>query len=589
MPPLPAIGPAARGGAAAAAVVVVVAAAGTTGAEANASHESFAAAAATGAAAAAAVADPKASQSPPLEVEAPVAPAAAAAAAAPPPPRLSPERRSAAAAGAAQEEGAAATTGTASPSSASSSAVGSAAGAEVAPAVPAAAGAPLGGGGGGGERFGSEAASFGSTFTSDSRFGPPPPPAPPPPLAGGGCGGLLLLPVTPPSRASASILALVAATGSPLPVPPLLLPMAHFRLRRPSISRKQMKLHCPARPSPSPFLAAPHRSRAARAAPITVARSAAAEKKERSSSNSEMMMKTTTTGSVAAEEAQKKKFPPPPSPLLALSPEAKNTVALLRSLGTSDVVHTGGESFLSHLIGVYRVLKSWGCPEHLCLAGLAHSIYSTEGFQGFSLECSAANRARVANALGSLEAEKVAHVFCCTDRGSQDRDLFLSEEGSWAEREHRWRVRKGAPLAAAPVVAASPSSSSSSPSPPPSPSSSSSPQQLFVPGEAPADPYPHGTIALSHAEWLDYTTLTLADWMEQVESAALKESEHFGWGVGQAWGYRRRAFAAMARAVGGAGAEVYAEVMAREPEGASREYEWAGWEEEEEEKEEESS
>ena len=30
-------------------------------------------------------------------------------------------------------------------------------------------------------------------------------------------------------------------------------------------------------------------------------------------------------------------------------------------------------------------------------------------------------------------------------------------------------------------------------------------------------------------------------------------------------------------------------MMAREPEGASREYEWAGWEEEEEEKEEESS
>ena len=178
-----------------------------------------------------------------------------------------------------------------------------------------------------------------------------------------------------------------------------------------------MKLYRPARPSPRPFLAAPRRSRAATAAPIAATRSAAAENKERSSSGDN---EKKTTGPVVAEAKM------PPSALL--SPEAKNTVALLRSLGTGDVVHTGGETFLSHLVGVYRVLKSWGCPEPLCLAGLAHSIYSTEGFQGFSLECTAASRARVANALGSLEAERVAHVFCCTDRGSQDRDLFLSEE-----------------------------------------------------------------------------------------------------------------------------------------------------------------
>lgn len=202
-------------------------------------------------------------------------------------------------------------------------------------------------------------------------------------------------------------------------------------------------------------------------------------------------------------------MPPPP----LLSPEAENTVALLRSLGTGDVVHTGGETFLSHLVGVYRVLKSWGAPEHLCLAGLAHSIYATEGFQGFSLECTAESRARVATALGSLEAERVAHVFCCTDRGSQDRDLFESEGEGWAQREHRWRVRsKGAPLAAAPVVA---------------PPSSPSPPEVFVAGAGP-DPFPGGAIALGHAEWLEYTTLTLADWLEQVETAALKESGHFG-------------------------------------------------------------
>ena len=56
-----------------------------------------------------------------------------------------------------------------------------------------------------------------------------------------------------------------------------------------------------------------------------------------------------------------------------------------------------------------------------------------------------------------------------------------------------------------------------------------------------------------------------------------KKSKKNSWGVGQAWGYRRRAFAAMARAVGGPGARMHAEVMRREPEGASRNYEWPGF------------
>jgi hypothetical protein len=40
-----------------------------------------------------------------------------------------------------------------------------------------------------------------------------------------------------------------------------------------------------------------------------------------------------------------------------------------------------GEDFLSHLTGVEAVLRDWGEPEPVCLAGLFHSIYGTEGFQ----------------------------------------------------------------------------------------------------------------------------------------------------------------------------------------------------------------
>ena len=41
----------------------------------------------------------------------------------------------------------------------------------------------------------------------------------------------------------------------------------------------------------------------------------------------------------------------------------------LVSVGADKVPHTDTR-FLSHLIGVYRDLKGWGCEEHVCLAGL---------------------------------------------------------------------------------------------------------------------------------------------------------------------------------------------------------------------------
>lgn len=251
------------------------------------------------------------------------------------------------------------------------------------------------------------------------------------------------------------------------------------------------------------FAAAPRRARASAAPIVSCSSSAAAEKKESSRSSNNESNKKNEKDPVAVV------LPP------LLSPDAKSAVALLRSLGTADVVHTGGETFLSHLVGVYRVLKSWEAPEYLCLAGLAHSIYSTEGFQGFSLDCTAESRVLVAKVVGR-EAERLAHVFCCTDRGSQVEDLFRSQaEGRWKEeeKEHRWRVRRGAPLAPTPVSSDTAASSSSPP--------------VFVPGTEPENPYPEGFITLNRGEWLDFTTLTLADWMEQVESAALKESTHF--------------------------------------------------------------
>lgn len=70
------------------------------------------------------------------------------------------------------------------------------------------------------------------------------------------------------------------------------------------------------------------------------------------------------------------------------------------------------------------------------------------------------------------------------------------------------------------------------------------------------------------ALWFDFIALTLADWLEQVEGAAATANPLFEWQAGEAWGYRRRAYARMAEIVGEsvpAARELHAAVYAREP------------------------
>ena len=88
----------------------------------------------------------------------------------------------------------------------------------------------------------------------------------------------------------------------------------------------------------------------------------------------------------------------------------------LRSLGTDKVSHSEG-NFMGHLIGVYRDLKAWGCEEHLVLAGLFHSIYGTESFQGYCLPWE--QRQEVRDLIGE-RAERLAYVNCLLSRPSLD-------------------------------------------------------------------------------------------------------------------------------------------------------------------------
>jgi hypothetical protein len=52
-------------------------------------------------------------------------------------------------------------------------------------------------------------------------------------------------------------------------------------------------------------------------------------------------------------------------------------------------------------------------------------------------------------------------------------------------------------------------------------------------------------IHLHKSDWVDFIELTLADWLEQVEGAAEKENPIFRWKTGEAYAYRRTAYAKM--------------------------------------------
>ena len=197
--------------------------------------------------------------------------------------------------------------------------------------------------------------------------------------------------------------------------------------------------------------------------------------------------------------------------------------------------HNGEEAFDSHLVGVQSVLRSWNAPEYITNAALFHSIYGTEGFQGYKLPLS--HRPEIAELIGA-RAERLAWIFCMVDRHSVDRTIL----SPWARSPLEY-VDAPPSFYARPEIGA-----------------------FEIPLE-------------SHAEWLDFLGLSLADWLEQVEGAASKEvplpaGEGFLWELGQAWGYRREGYAKMAEVlsehgpewVRESGARMHAEVFAREPE-----------------------
>lgn len=92
-------------------------------------------------------------------------------------------------------------------------------------------------------------------------------------------------------------------------------------------------------------------------------------------------------------------------------------------LGADKVEHT--ESiYLAHAIGVHNDLRSWGCGEDVCQAGMFHSIYGTELFQRFALPLE--RREEVRELIGE-RAERLAYLNCAMDRASFDAAVARGE------------------------------------------------------------------------------------------------------------------------------------------------------------------
>ena len=100
-------------------------------------------------------------------------------------------------------------------------------------------------------------------------------------------------------------------------------------------------------------------------------------------------------------------------------------IDFLYSLGTSEIDHSGHD-FLTHLTAVHDLLEKHDAGQELAAAGLFHSIYGTEKFQGFSLPLS--ERERVRSLIGE-RAEFVAWLNCIMDRTTFDAAVSAALAG----------------------------------------------------------------------------------------------------------------------------------------------------------------
>lgn len=93
----------------------------------------------------------------------------------------------------------------------------------------------------------------------------------------------------------------------------------------------------------------------------------------------------------------------------------------LHALGAAAFAHMNG-TLEQHLHGTERLLRQWGNRDGVCVAGLFHTIYGTDGIDGCLTSIDA--RDEVAGMIGR-EAEALVYLY-----GSCDRERFHPRIGT---------------------------------------------------------------------------------------------------------------------------------------------------------------
>jgi len=87
--------------------------------------------------------------------------------------------------------------------------------------------------------------------------------------------------------------------------------------------------------------------------------------------------------------------------------------AYLSSHSADQLPHVGG-TLMKHLCGTCELLRQWDRPAEICLAGLCHTMYGTDGYPN-PLE-DPARRDKLAAIIGR-EAEALVYFYASCDRG----------------------------------------------------------------------------------------------------------------------------------------------------------------------------
>lgn len=131
--------------------------------------------------------------------------------------------------------------------------------------------------------------------------------------------------------------------------------------------------------------------------------------------------------------------PENPAPVYASDPHAH-----LVAFGADTFSHVSG-SLARHLVETERLLRNWKSRDALCLAGLYHAVYGTDGIRGSLVSLD--RRCDIAAIIGD-EAEALAYLYgaCAREKfhpriGTPDQlryaDRFTSSEYAIDERTLR--------------------------------------------------------------------------------------------------------------------------------------------------------